>query len=635
MLNCNVTLSSIINIISLCIIFIITVLKMYITLKYIFNGFTVLIIGLFTMPMLVAFLLFPIYFTVSNMLLLFTPNSYWKKNSKYFINTEKHIPHINCLIRKRPSITIQIPVYDEDFIKVIRPTLRECIKARNYYGKNCNIVVNDDGLFKFVNDDLNNIVHNKDVIKRITYYKKYNIGFTARKLEGRKGKFKKASNMNFGQYLSDSVKNNNNLCNIHDICVEIQSEDEKIIHDITINKNEKYMFYGSIKLGKYILLIDSDTTIPEKILPRITDVFERNREIGYIQHYTLPLKSSYQNFFSRKISLFTQNLYHIIFRVCTRNGDIAPLIGHNVTLRKSALAKLNDDGYYWNDDRVSEDFDTCLKMYQNGYKGVYMYDKEQSFGEGVSLSYKDEIVKYSKFAYGASEILFYPIRQWHKKGIITKSFYKFMNSKNVPFSSKVGILGYLMTYFSISFSIILTPVISICSCFVSKWELLIFDPFYAYLFMFIIYGTINPFVIFKLKYQFSSIDKFKPNLWSEYKTGIFFSAFYCSISFPQFIGIISHLFGIHIMWGSTVKNLKEDSNKLRVFFDIIKVEKIQILYSLFIISLTCFLYVFYTLSNIMLFPMLSLGLGHLLIPFIFNPLLFRLNTYKFDVQDTP
>lgn len=72
-----------------------------------------------------------------------------------------------------------------------------------------------------------------------------------------------------------------------------------------------------------------------------------------------------------------------------------------------------------------------------GYKGRFVSEISKPFGEGVSLSYRDEIVKYSKFAYGASEIIFHPIKDWCKKGIITRSFKDFMLSRNVPLTSKV------------------------------------------------------------------------------------------------------------------------------------------------------------------------------------------------------
>lgn len=58
-------------------------------------------------------------------------------------------------------------------------------------GGDCNIIVKDDGIFKFLNDRLNNLEGNEEVVNKIKYYKKYNISFTARKMKGRAGKLKK------------------------------------------------------------------------------------------------------------------------------------------------------------------------------------------------------------------------------------------------------------------------------------------------------------------------------------------------------------------------------------------------------------------------------------------------------------
>ena len=686
------------TIITLVSISLIVIYKIYLTISYIIDGFHVLIIAIITIPLLIAFLLFPVYFVISNVLLLFTTSNYWKRDSKYF----KYRLLNDHTYTRLPPITIQVPIYDEDFKKVIRPTLRDCVKARNFYiekGGRCNIIVNDDGIFKFLNDRLNSLESNKEVVNRIKYYKRYNISFTARKMKGREGKFKKASNMNYGQKLTSKYRSplsntrilmktppfvaaynqfrfsTRTIQSIGSIAIDLPFEektlnidyimnkpnninltclDEKmpiiieenistpkqkplLYKDIIIDRERRHMYYGDIEIKKYILLIDSDTTIPHTILPDTIKLFEDNPTLGYTQHYTLPLKSSYQNYFSSMISLFTQNLYHVIFRVCTRNGDISPLIGHNITIRKEALEKIslhNKNNMFWRDDRVSEDFDLCLRMYQTGYKGIYVCSEDKTFGEGVSLSYMDEIIKYSKFSYGASEILFCPIKQWCQRGIFTQSFKQFIKSPNVPFSSKIGIFGYLMTYFSISSSIILTPTIAICSCFVVKWEFLLFDPFYAYLSLFAIYGILNPIVMYKLKKQFHNIKDFPPNIYKEFFSGIFFSVFYCSISFPMFLGIIAHLLDLKIGWGSTVKSLI-NNKRSTIILNLVKAETIQFVYSFVICLLSFFLYMFVNMPPIMLFPMLSLGLGHIFTPFILTPTIFCKNQFKFNELDTP
>lgn len=683
----HILMNNILTFISLSVTATITAVKTYMTIKYISEGFDLLYAGLLTTPLLFLFLLFPVYFVVSNVFLIFTPKHYWYENSAYYIHK---IPDIYTV---KPSVTIQVPVYDENFKSVIIPTLTECMRARDYYvycGGTCNILVNDDGIFKILKDRLYLLENNEKVNERVNYYKNNNISFTARKYANRTGKFKKASNMNYAQVLglkrqiptpiaslqrmlSPKITTNNtipehsnvttttvtNIGNspggnlklkiseekpdiVIDDTIIIQQdsngeEKQAILRDKTplykpknfknviIDRSHRHMYFGDINLGDYIMLVDSDTTVPEKIIPKAVSIFESDPRVGYTQHYTLPLESSYQNYFSRSISAFTENLYHVIFRACTRNGDISPLIGHNIILRKSAMeriAEFTSEKLYWREDRVSEDFDLCLRMYQGNFIGKYVCDDSQ-FGEGVSLSYRDEIVKHAKFAYGASEIIFNPFLTWCKGGVLTAGFKSFMTCKNVQFSSKIGILGYLMTYFSISSSVIITPIIAICSCFIPHWELLLFDPLFAYLYLFVIYGVLNPLVVYKLKRQLPVIPKFPPSILREYSSGIIFCLFYSSISLSMFVGIISHIFNLNISWGSTRKTISNES-RLYTLCNTIKTEKYQLIYSVMMISGTFILYIKYGMPATLLFPMLSISVGHLIAPFLLNPSIFFL-----------
>lgn len=423
-----------ISIITILIILIFIGVRVYDAIKI---GKYTIVVSLITLPIMFGFLLFPTYFLITNLCAPFYSKKYLNSNSKYFLY---RIEQEDDLI-DYPSVTLQIPIYDEDFNQIIKPLIHNCIKVRDNYPGKCNIIINDDGIFKFLKDNIDDILYNEKVKERIKYYKKYNIGFTARKYKNRAGKFKKASNMNFGNTLSSHHV---------DICISKQSEQFKILENLVINYIYTYIHYGDIKLGEYILILDSDSSLPDNCLTNIIKVFNKEEKLAYIQHYTIPTENSYQNYFSKFIAEYTTNLYDIIFRISTRNGDIAPLIGHNIILRKLALDNVSINNKYWKEDRVSEDFDLCLRFHTHGYYGKYMLNYEFPFGEGVSLTYQDEIKKYSKFAYGASEIMFNPIKKWYKNLPITQSFIYFLKSKFVPFSSKIGILSYLLTYFSIS-----------------------------------------------------------------------------------------------------------------------------------------------------------------------------------------
>ena len=574
-----------------------------------------------TTPIMFGFLLFPLHFFVSNFFAIFYSNNYLNTNSKYFASK----PVDNSItIENFPPVTIQIPIYDEDFNSVIRPMLLNCIKVRNTYSGPCNIVVNDDGIFKFIKDNLKNLPTCYNALERIKYYKKHNIAFTARKYAERKGRFKKASNMNFGYSI---IPSNN------DVCIDINCEEniDNTLENVKINYVDKYMYYGNIKIGDFIILIDSDSSLPKHFLHNTIKMFVQEKELAYTQHYTTPLESSYQNYFSKYIADYTTNLYEVIFRISTCNGDICPLIGHNLTLRKEAIEKVAEDGKYWMENRVSEDFDLCLRFHNIGYYGKYVMVAETSFGEGVSLVYEDEIAKYSKFAYGASEIMFNPVKTWCYKLPFTKTFKNFILTKYIPLSSKIGIISYLLTYFSIASGVIISPIVSTISCYVDDWELLFFDPLYAMAFLIIIFSFIAPISnsIVKKHLDISF------NCSREILSGIFFLIFYSGVSWPIFVGIFSHLFSIDISWGSTVKTLENDS-KLRSFVKIIINRKNQIIYSFLMILLGFFLFFLDNCQHIYsIFPVFAVGFGHLFTPFLLTPSLFCRNTYVFPTPNSP
>ena len=122
-----------------------------------------------------------------------------------------------------PHITIQMPVYKESLEAVLAPSIRSLKKAMQTYarqGGTSNIFINDDGLRV---SDFQRLYQPKMLIgmyciqllppadrdARLAFYANHNIGWVARPKhdpEGtgfvRAGRFKKASNMNYGLALS-------------------------------------------------------------------------------------------------------------------------------------------------------------------------------------------------------------------------------------------------------------------------------------------------------------------------------------------------------------------------------------------------------------------------------------------------
>ncbi len=123
-------------------------------------------------------------------------------NSKHYsAHTVPRITH------NLPHVTIQCPVYKEGLNDVILPTVVSIKKAISTYelqGGSANIFVNDDGM---------QLISEADRTERMAFYADHGIGWVARPGHSadangfkRKGKFKKASNMNFALAISCSME---------------------------------------------------------------------------------------------------------------------------------------------------------------------------------------------------------------------------------------------------------------------------------------------------------------------------------------------------------------------------------------------------------------------------------------------
>jgi len=118
-----------------------------------------------------------------------------------------------------------------------------------------------------------------DQLERKAFYANYNIGWTARpghssKPDGfkRAGKFKKASNMNYGLNISLKLEKSLDLLlqdgveDTTDECVEDRAL-KKALQEVFEDSGNKFMPWGSngksLRMGEIILIVDSDTIVPE------------------------------------------------------------------------------------------------------------------------------------------------------------------------------------------------------------------------------------------------------------------------------------------------------------------------------------------------------------------------------------
>lgn len=400
----------------------------------------------------------------------------YTRNSKYYSCVKPSLQRAYMDGFNPPHITIQMPVYKEGMEGVIIPTVRSLQAAISFYeshGGRASIFMNDDGLRAGIDED--------EVRKRIDFYHDNNIGWVARPKHGedgfeRKGKFKKASNMNFALNISMKVEAylqqmvDEKFAREGTTVIDEKEEDELYQAALSrvLSENPNAQAAGNIRVGEVILIVDSDTRVVRRFpLPNgnnpvsihvLIDVFQPidsllygaaemflSPEVAIVQHSTGVMQVT-RDYFENGITFFTNMVYTAI-KFTIGSGEVAPFVGHNAFLRWQAIQDVGvpeDGGYvaYWSESHVSEDFDIALRLQIAGSVVRVAGYHDDGFQEGVSLTIYDEIARWQKYAYGCSEMIFHPLHQWIFKGPFTPLFRTFLTS-NIMLSSKFGIFAYI------------------------------------------------------------------------------------------------------------------------------------------------------------------------------------------------
>jgi hypothetical protein len=216
------------------------------------------------------------------------PISQLNINSKFY--SGKPPRRLKCNGEVLPHVTIQMPVYKEGLYTVIQPTIKSLKAALSTYelqGGSGNIFVNDDGM---------QLIPDPEAQARREFYEEHNIGWVARpkhtpkpqdgeKLFIRGGKFKKASNMNFALMISNKVEDKLLLVERGENWKE---EDERAAYDRclaqVLEEDGRAWAAGNIRIGDYILLIDSDTRVPIDCLLDAASEMELSPQVGILQY---------------------------------------------------------------------------------------------------------------------------------------------------------------------------------------------------------------------------------------------------------------------------------------------------------------------------------------------------------------
>jgi cellulose synthase/poly-beta-1,6-N-acetylglucosamine synthase-like glycosyltransferase len=455
------------------------------------------------------------YFTIGSIFKCFIPSKAFTSNTKYS----------SILPEKKPDgaewleVTIQIPVYKESLLEVLMPTLKSCQASRDYYikktGARCNIVVCDDGMMSYLKDNFpaaemlwETVVKTEgrviklgkllklvprasrhhlkglrsrsvyEVFHRMLYYYHYEIGFVARSTVDRRGKFKKASNLNshlrlaLGAAQLVSESNEGEFCDFESALLnESHNED-----------GSRYMMFGNdIRLGHLICINDADARMAQSVIFKTVPEFLNDKSLGFTQHATKTMcEQRQETYYTRMLTVYTDALYQGHFLLSSILGCHPPLVGHSIFLRTEAVRQcgrmrnlrsaqrwLNNIGLpflpvdqvgfsnlssanrieYWSESHVSEDFELMIHLYNLGFNGRYCAYPDCEFEEGITRTFDEEAGRHRKFALGAHELVFNSFQDMIGGGVFTPLFRTFLKC-DIPSYYKVFLVSYLCSYAS-------------------------------------------------------------------------------------------------------------------------------------------------------------------------------------------
>ncbi|KAG6006428.1 hypothetical protein E4U21_007046 [Claviceps maximensis] len=576
-------------------------------------------------PIQIFFTLFFAQVIVGCLAQIFGPIRQLTINSKFY--SARPPPRLQSSVL--PHVTIQCPVYKEGLQGVIIPTVKSIKQAMSTYelqGGSANMFVNDDGL---------QLISEEDRLARIEFYADNSIGWVARPKHGengftRKGKFKKASNMNFALMISCKVEEKLQAINRP---LEWSQHDEAHAYEQalkdTLEEDGRAWADGNIRVGDYILLIDSDTRVPADCFLDAVSEMEQSPDVGIMQ-FSSGVMQVVHTYFENGITFFTNLIYSAI-RYTVSNGDVAPFVGHNAVLRWSAIQQVSyqdEDGYdkFWSESHVSEDFDMSLRLQCSGYIIRLAAWAGEGFKEGVSLTVYDELARWEKYAYGCNELLFHPIRTWLWRGPFTPLFRRFLFS-NIRFTSKITVVSYIGTYYAIGAAWIMTAI----NYFLMGWYNGYLDKYYVdswkvWFSIIIVFNGLGNVALAVMRYRVGERSLLYA-LFENFKWTIMLAIFLGGLSLHVSQALLAHMFEVNMTWGATSKEA-EFSNFFIEVPKVLKKFKFSMIFSLLAITGTIILAVAPFVPHnwritdfVAILPMATVSASHFLLPLALNPAL--------------
>ncbi|KAJ6477602.1 glycosyl transferase family group 2-domain-containing protein [Mycena sanguinolenta] len=520
-----------------------------------------------TLPIIFCVSIFFCLQLVGNLSLVLGPVAQYHENSAFY-SAVKPAPN-PAVDNNLPHITIQCPVYKESLHEVIAPSVLSVKKAMQTYarqGGTSAIFICDDGM---------QLISEADRKERMAFYANHNIGWTARpghNKDGffRKGKFKKASNMNYG--LAVSLKLEKHLAALE--AAGVTEDDGECLEDKAMHMAVEEMYEESgrrhrpwacngksLRVGEIILIIDSDTIVPEDCFRDAAREMYESPDLAIIQHESDVMQVAH-HYFENGITHFTRRINKCISYGCA-NGEVAPFVGHNAFLRWSAVQDAAfddpDDGKrkQWSESNVSEDFDLALRLLLGGYTLRWATYSEGGFKEGVSLTVVDELARWQKYAYGCDEIIFNPIIRWWRKGPISDQLRGFVWSI-APVHYKIGMMSYMFSYYGIAAATVGSIMNYLLLGLGSELDRFYLHSFEILLACVVVFPGLGNLGFTLLEYRLGHRNFFAA-LYENLRWVPFFMFFFGGLSIHLSTAILAHLFSYDMTWGSTVKEVERST----------------------------------------------------------------------------
>ncbi|KAI8814953.1 Ncp1-like protein [Cladochytrium replicatum] len=578
--------------------------------EYMIDGNPTRFAVLAALPVQLLLTLFLPCAAVASLIHIIGPVNQLTSNSVYFSGQPEK--RLTTLIL--PHITIQIPIFTESLSTVIHPTIqsvKKCITTYERQGGTANIYVNDDGM---------RVIPEQEAEMRREYYQQNSIGWCARpghNTEGyvRKGRFKKASNLNFCLRMSRKVE-------------ELLKEGMDYYDALEDAVAEDGLAWagGNILIGDFILQLDADARVPEDYLLDAVSEMVASPECAILQ-FESGVMYVMNNYWEKGIGHFTGFIYDAI-KMATAGGEVAPFLGHNAMLRWSAMQEVavEEDGEirYWSESHVSEDFEMALRLQIAGYLVRYVAYTGKGFKEGVSLNVDDEIKRWQKYAYGCSELLFNPIPKWFTSGLFTKLWLKFCKS-NISVTYKITTVAYIGTYYAIGAAWPLTLInYVICGFwadFLDSYYVISFNVLFTTIVIFTFRSVITRSIVQYRAEEGGFLDCFLRNL----SYAPFYTLLFSGLSWHLSISLLAHLVDYNMSWTATAKEVQSISFYREFSRIFMRYKFMFVVFGLLLVMIPVMAYAPPAEWQIggftILFPLVLMVIGHLMLPIVLNPVI--------------